>query len=133
VIAAESNILIADDSPGMQKVLCTLFRGAGYQNLHLASDGQMAWELIKNRKDEQRFDLIVSDFTMPLVNGLDLLRLVRSSDKFSDLPFLIVTAETKPKLLEDLHLAGVTAILNKPFTSTNLYETLHKIVGKKVA
>ena len=88
------SILIVDDFSTMRKILRNIFKQLGFTNILEADDGTTALEILK----KQKIDLIVSDHNMPKMTGLELLKTVRASSDYKDIPFLMVTAEAQKKM-----------------------------------
>ena len=119
-------ILIVDDFATMRRILKNILKQLGFVNISEADDGTTALEQLKSG----HFDLIISDWNMPKMTGLDLLKNVRSSDGLKDVPFLMVTAEAQKQNVIDAVQAGVTNYVVKPFTAEAISEKLEKIFGK---
>jgi two-component system, chemotaxis family, chemotaxis protein CheY len=119
-------ILVVDDFATMRKVLRNLLKRAGYENIVEASDGIAALQIIRAEK----IDFIISDWNMPNMSGLDLLKTVRADKKVSDTPFLMVTAETLPERVISAVKAGASSYITKPFTADILHEKIAKIMQK---
>ena len=84
-------VLVVDDFSTMRRIVRNILRQLGFQNVVEADDGTSAWEVLNREK----IDFIVSDWNMPQMTGIDLLRKVRSSEQFANIPFLMVTAEAQ--------------------------------------
>ena len=84
-------ILVVDDFSTMRRIVRNYLKSLGFENVTEADDGQSAWEKLQ----QQEFQFIVSDWNMPKMMGIDLLKTVRASEKYKDIPFIIVTAETQ--------------------------------------
>lgn len=119
-------ILVADDFSTMRRIVKNIFKQLGYENIEEAEDGSQAFIKLKNGK----FSFVVSDWNMPNLDGLSLLKKVRSDQSLKDIPFLMVTAEAeKEKVLEAIK-AGVSNYIIKPFTAELLKEKIEKIYEK---
>ena len=118
------NILIVDDFSTMRRILRNILRQLGFTNIVEADDGTTALEVLK----KQKIDLIVSDWNMPKMTGLELLKTVRASSEHKDIPFLMVTAEAQKKNVIDAVQAGVSNYIVKPFTAEQISEKLEKIL-----
>ena len=88
-------ILVVDDFPTMRRIVKTLLKQNGFNNFEEAEDGEQAFKMLEN---EGNFEFIVSDWNMPNMTGLELLKSVRADDRFKHLPFLMVTAEASAPL-----------------------------------
>ena len=119
-------ILVVDDFTTMRKVIKNLLRQSGYQNVAEAEDGVAALKELRS----QKIDFIISDWNMPNMTGIELLRAVRADSELSSLPFLMITAESlKDNVLEAVK-AGVSNYIVKPFTAEVLSEKIEKIIEK---
>jgi two-component system chemotaxis response regulator CheY len=92
-----------------------------------ANDGTTAWPMIQTGK----YDFIISDWNMPEMSGIELLRLVRKHETFKDMPFMLITAEQKRSQILDAAQAGVDGYIVKPFTAAILKEKIDKIAERK--
>ena len=119
-------VLVVDDFVTMRRIVRKILRDLDFQNIIEAEDGLAALEVLKTTK----IDLIVSDWNMPRMTGLELLKEVRSSDKFKDTPFLMVTAEAQKENIVEAVKARVSNYIVKPFTAATLEEKLAKIVPR---
>ena len=100
----------------------------GCTKLHEADDGAPAWDMIQQAHESgEPFEFIVSDWNMPQMTGLDLLKNIREDDRFKDLPFLMVTAEAEQSNVVIAVKAGVSNFIVKPFAVTTLKEKIDKI------
>jgi len=117
-------ILVVDDFATMRKVIKNLLRQSGYQNVTEAEDGVVALKELRS----QKIDFVISDWNMPNMTGIELLKAVRADSELSSLPFLMVTAESlKDNVLEAVK-AGVSNYIVKPFTAEVLNEKIEKII-----
>jgi two-component system chemotaxis response regulator CheY len=98
-------------------------RELGIKNVREAEDGEIAFEDLKR----QRADLVVSDWSMPKMTGIELLRAIRHDETLKDIPVLMVTAESKKENIMEAVQAGVSNYIVKPFNSKTLEEKLNKI------
>jgi two-component system chemotaxis response regulator CheY len=111
-----SNILIVDDSGAVRSVVRKLLTQLGFQNCDEASDGTAALVKIS----EKHFSLVISDWNMEPMNGQLLLEKVRENEKYANLPFIMMTADsTIDKIVQARH-AGVTCFIKKPFRAEEL-------------
>ncbi len=116
-------ILVVDDFPTMRRIIKNLLTELGFNNISEADDGATALPLLKN----ERFDFLVTDWNMPNMPGIDLLKAVRADSKLAKLPVLMVTAEAKRDQIVEAAQAGVNGYIIKPFTAETLKEKLDKI------
>ncbi|WP_339338791.1 chemotaxis response regulator CheY [uncultured Oceanicoccus sp.] len=116
-------ILIVDDFSTMRRIIKNLLRDLGYTNTAEADDGQTALPMLQNGN----FDFLVTDWNMPGMSGIDLLKAVRADDRLKDLPVLMVTAEAKRDQIIAAAQAGINGYIVKPFTAAVLKEKIEKI------
>ncbi|MCP4114784.1 MAG: response regulator [Desulfobacteraceae bacterium] len=117
-------VLIVDDFATMRRILKNILKQIGFKNLLEADDGTTALEVL----ERESVDLIISDWNMPKMTGLELLRSVRASDKYKRTPFLMVTAEAQKQNVIEAVQAGVSNYVVKPFTAEAISEKLEKIL-----
>lgn len=118
-------VLIVDDFATMRRIMKNILKQIGFTNIIEADDGTTALEELKKNS----VDLIISDWNMPKMTGLELLKTVRSMDGYKTLPFLMVTAEAQKQNVIDAVQAGVSNYVVKPFTAEAISEKLKKIFG----
>ncbi|WP_461482305.1 chemotaxis response regulator CheY [Porticoccus sp.] len=118
--------LVVDDFPTMRRIVRTLLKELGYANVDEAEDGADA--LAKLRGDAYEF--VVSDWNMPNLDGLEMLKQIRADDALKHLPVLMVTAEAKKENIIAAAQAGANGYVVKPFTAATLEEKLAKIFEK---
>ena len=116
-------ILIVDDFSTMRRIIKNLLRDLGLNNTHEADDGNTALPMLKNGD----FDFVVTDWNMPGMQGIDLLKAIRADESLRHLPVLMVTAEAKREQIIEAAQAGVNGYIVKPFTAATLKEKLDKI------
>ena len=130
-----TKILIIDDMLTMRQVIRGSLHELGYTNLSEADDGSTAWPLInKAQEDGAPFQLVISDWNMPGLNGIDLLKKVRGVDALKALPFVFITAENQKERVVEAVQAGVNSYITKPFSAQTLQQkmdTLHDSLGRK--
>jgi two-component system, chemotaxis family, chemotaxis protein CheY len=117
-------VLVVDDFATMRRILKNILKQLDFKNLVEADDGTTAWEVLEG----QDIDLIISDWNMPKMSGIDLLKKVRASDKYKTTPFLMVTAEAQKQNVIEAVQAGVSNYVVKPFTAEAIFEKLDKIL-----
>ncbi|KAA8694757.1 Chemotaxis protein CheY [Pseudomonas syringae pv. helianthi] len=116
-------ILIVDDFSTMRRIIKNLLRDLGFTNTSEADDGLTALPMLQSGA----FDFLVTDWNMPGMSGIDLLREVRKDDRLKSLPVLMVTAEAKREQIIEAAQAGVNGYVVKPFTAQALKEKIEKI------
>jgi two-component system chemotaxis response regulator CheY len=119
-------ILVVDDFATMRKVIRNLLKQVGYENIAEAEDGVLALRVLKS----QKVDLLISDWNMPNMTGLELLKAVRADEDLKTTPFLMVTAEALQDNVIAAVKAGVSNYIVKPFTAEVLNEKITKILEK---
>ena len=117
-------ILIVDDFATMRRILKNILKQLGFKNILEADDGTTALEVL----EKQEIDLIISDWNMPKMTGLELLKSVRVSEKYKRAPFLMVTAEAQKQNVIEAVQAGVSNYVVKPFTAEAISDKLEKIL-----
>ena len=117
-------ILAVDDSPTMRRMLAEALSDAGF-DVVTAEDGSEALQIAKTRP----FDLVVSDVTMPRMNGITLVRELRALPGWKFTTILILTTETTPELKQQSKEAGATGWLNKPFDPVRLLAAIRRVLG----
>ncbi|PKN72872.1 MAG: response regulator [Deltaproteobacteria bacterium HGW-Deltaproteobacteria-10] len=117
-------ILVVDDFATMRKVVRNLLKQGGYDDIVEAEDGVMAFKTLKS----QKIDVVVSDWNMPNMSGLELLKAVRADAELAKTPFLMVTAEALQDNVVAAVKAGVNNYIVKPFTAEVLNEKIKKLV-----
>jgi len=116
-------ILVVDDFSTMRRIIKNLLRDLGFNNTSEADDGITALPMLKSRK----FDFLVTDWNMPGMTGIELLKAVRADPNLVSLPVLMVTAEQKRDQIVEAAQAGVNGYIVKPFTAETLKEKIDKI------
>ena len=116
-------ILVVEDFSTMRRIIKNLLKDLGFSNIQEADDGSTALPMLQ----QGDFDFVVTDWNMPGMQGIDLLRAIRADDKLKHLPVLMVTAEAKKEQIVAAAQAGVNGYVVKPFTAATLKEKLEKI------
>jgi len=124
IIKPDLKILVVDDFPTMRRIVKTLLKQNGFHNFVDAEDGEQAYRILQEHGD---FEMIISDWNMPNMTGLEFLKTVRSDAKFKHLPFLMVTAEAEKENIIEAVKSGVSNYIVKPFTGQALKDKLEKI------
>jgi len=122
----EMRILVVDDFSTMRRIIKNILRQLGFTNIVEADDGSTAWETL----GKDKIDFIISDWNMPNMPGIELLRKVRASEEFASLPFLMVTAEAQQENIIEAVQAKVSNSIVKPFTAETLGQKIDKIFDK---
>lgn len=119
----DMRVLIVDDFSTMRRIVRNILRQLGFNNVVEADDGSTAWDMLHREK----IDFIVSDWNMPKMTGIELLRKVRASEEFANIPFLMVTAEAQQENIIEAVQAKVSNYIVKPFTADTLKQKIDKI------
>jgi two-component system chemotaxis response regulator CheY len=120
-------VLVVDDFPTMRRIVKNLLKQLGFENIDEAEDGAQALSKLK----AGGYGLVVSDWNMPVMEGIDLLKHVREDEALKTMPFLMVTAEAEKDKVITAIKAGVDNYVVKPFTAEVLKEKLEKIADKR--
>ncbi|EDP75226.1 chemotaxis response regulator CheY [Hydrogenivirga sp. 128-5-R1-1] len=116
-------ILVVDDMSTMRRIIRTILNQLGYSNIEEAENGKQALAKLKKEK----FDFVVTDWNMPEMDGLSLVKAIRSDDELKHIPVLMVTAEAKKENVMEALKAGVNNYIVKPFTPEVLKEKMEKV------
>ena len=119
----DMKILIVDDFSTMRRIIKNLLRDLGFTNVKEADDGVTALPMLHS----EHFDFLVTDWNMPGMSGIDLLRQVRADERLKGMPVLMVTAEAKRDQIIEAAQAGVNGYVVKPFTAQVLKDKIEKI------
>ncbi|KXV74771.1 chemotaxis protein CheY [Acetobacter malorum] len=123
--ASQIRALIVDDQASIRQVLANSMAEIGFTNIAQRKDGKEALEYLEQNPTH----LVISDFNMPVMDGLALLRAVRSNPKIQKVAFIILTSEANKDLVQEAVKAGVNNFLAKPYTVAKLREVLEKVFG----
>ena len=116
-------ILVVDDFSTMRRIIKNLLRDLGFTNTQEADDGSTALPMLQ----QGDFDFLITDWNMPGMEGIELLKRVRADEKLKSMPVLLVTAEAKKEQIVEAAQAGVNGYIVKPFTAQTLREKIEKI------
>ena len=120
-----TRILVVDDFATMRRIIKNVLKQIGFKNVDEAEDGRPA--LAKLNSNE--YDLVISDWNMPNMDGLTLLKSVRGDDRLKDTPFIMVTAESQKENVIEAIKARVSEYVVKPFTSEYLTDKINRVLG----
>ncbi|MCB1720454.1 MAG: response regulator [Alphaproteobacteria bacterium] len=121
------NVLIVDDYNTMLRIIKNLLKQLGFNNVDEATDGAMAFDMVKQKK----YGLIISDWNMEPMTGLDFLKAVRGSGgDYKNTPFIMVTAESKTENVVMAKQAGVNNYIVKPFNAETLKTKMQAVLGE---
>ena len=116
-------ILVVDDMSTMRRIVKNILKQLGFNNLEEAENGQKALKKLK----ADTYGFVVSDWNMPIMMGIDMLRAIRADEKLKTIPVLMVTAEAQKENLMEAVQAGVSNYVVKPFTAETMQEKINKI------
>jgi two-component system, chemotaxis family, chemotaxis protein CheY len=116
-------ILVVDDFSTMRRIIKNLLRELGFTNVDEADDGATALPMLKSG----RYDFLITDWNMPIMEGIELLQRLRAETELADLPVLMVTAEARREQIVLAAEAGVNGYIVKPFTAQTLEQKIAKI------
>lgn len=122
-VSKDINILVVDDFSTMRRIVKNLLKELGFHKFDEADDGKTAWPLAQTGK----YDLIVSDWNMPGMTGIELLKRVRATESTKFTPFILITAEQKRSQILEAAQAGVDGYIVKPFTAATLEAKLTQL------
>ncbi|MDB5727679.1 MAG: cheY [Noviherbaspirillum sp.] len=125
----KTKFLVVDDFSTMRRIVRNLLKELGYTNVDEAEDGAMALSKLRS----EQFDFVISDWNMPVMDGLTMLQTIRADAALKKLPVLMVTAEAKKENIVAAAQAGASGYVVKPFTAVTLDEKLAKIFEKLAA
>jgi len=118
-------VLVVDDFATMRRIVKNILTQLGYKSVIEADDGTTAMNVLK----QEKIDLIISDWNMPKMTGLDLLKNVRANPEWAKIPFIMVTAEAQQDNIILAVKAKVSQYIVKPFTADTLGEKINKVLG----
>lgn len=118
---AKLHFLVVNDSPQIRRIVVALLKELGYIKVSEANDGQMALRSIKTAKRVGApINFVITDFAMPVMNGFDMIRAVRSNPDMSNIPVLMITIEATPEHILAAAEVGVDSYLVRPFKAASL-------------
>lgn len=117
-----TRILIVDDMMMMRKVVKKTLQDLGFSDIQEAADGGQGWEILQ--KSDPAIGLVISDWNMPNLTGVELLKKVRADQKLGKIPFILLTAEAEAHQVKEAMAAGVSNYIAKPFTPDTIKEKL---------
>jgi two-component system chemotaxis response regulator CheY len=120
-------ILVVDDSSTMRRIIQNTLARLGYKDVVQAADGVEAWNAIQENPD---IGVVITDWNMPNMNGLELVKKIRAEEKYKNIPIIMVTTEGGKKEVITALKAGVNNYIVKPFTPQVLKEKLEGVLGK---
>lgn len=131
MFAPNTRVLIVDDMMTMRKLVTKIMKEMGFTDITEAADGGKAWDAVNAAAAP--IGLVISDWNMPNVTGLDFLKKVRGDERFAKIPFLLLTAEAEKHQVVEAVKSGVDGYVVKPFAAEALKEALQKVHAKRAA
>jgi len=128
-VSKDIKFLVVDDFSTMRRIIKNVLNDIGYSDVTEADDGTTAWPLLQ----QSEFDFLITDWNMPGMPGLDLLKAVRADSRIGTMPVLMLTAESKREQIAEAAQAGVNGYVIKPFTADTLRDKINKILGTRAA
>jgi two-component system chemotaxis response regulator CheY len=130
-VSAQTDLkfLVVDDFSTMRRIIKNLLHDLGYANVTEADDGTSALPILK----AGGIDFLITDWNMPGMPGLELLKQVRADPRLAKMPVLMLTAEAKREQIVEAAQAGVSGYVIKPFTAAILKEKIDKVLGTRAA
>ena len=126
-LSLSMKVLVVEDQLSVRQIIKNGLGNIGYKNIHEALNGEEGLAKLK----AGGFGLVIADWNMPVMTGIELLRAVRADPTLKSIPFLMVTAERLQENIIEAVQAGVSGYLVKPFSEDNLREKLEKVFEKK--
>lgn len=124
----KTKVLVVDDMMTMRKVVMKVLKELGFTDFVEAADGTLAWEALNS--SETPVGLVISDWNMPNCTGVDLLKRIRTDQRYKKLPFVLVTAEAEQHQVAEAVKAGVDQYIVKPFSQESLKTKLEMVYKK---
>ena len=133
---SETTVLVVEDRMHMRKIIRSILNGMGIKYVAEANDGRDALTKLKNvglqrQTDIRRFDLVICDWMMPSMTGVELLEVIRKDPHFINLPFIMLTAESDSECVTRALQSGVTDYILKPFTAKNLEAKVRTVLDAR--
>jgi len=132
-LKASMKILLVDNVPGMRGATKTMLSQVGFKNVKEVGDGEAAWKAIEEGiASNEKFEFIISEWTLPKMTGLELLRQVRENPAMAKVPFLLVTGDAEQTTIVTAIKAGASNFVVKPFSSQTIQEKIASIFAKQL-
>lgn len=123
-------ILIVDDNQAMRRMLSDILRAVGFKNFQYAEDGRLGLARLASEKED--YGLVLLDWDMPVMNGLQMLEAMRANERFAAVPVIMVTAEAFSEKVVQALESGVTDYIVKPYTPLTVYKKIGRLFGEKL-
>ena len=120
-------MLVVDDEEEIRDLVQQILRDMGIVRVHLAENGEMAWQRLS--RTELDYDLVISDWLMPRMDGFEVASLIRHDERLKDIPIIMITSRTGDKHRERAMSIGVNEYLGKPFQEEKLLDTMNRLLG----
>ena len=131
MFAINTKILIIDDMPSIRDLVRNQLKAMGFMEIYEAEDGEEGLNLLKVKYGEaQPIELVISDWNMPKMKGLELLKIVRADERFAKLPFILLTSEAEREQVTEAVMAGVSQYIVKPFSGKIFEDKLKTAYSK---
>lgn len=121
-------LIVADDSRLVRGIVAKAVASIGFETV-LATNGKEALDILET--DEKDINLVLLDWNMPVMNGIDVIKNMRGNDRFKRIPVLMVSTESEGERIQEAISAGAQGYLTKPFTADQLIEAIHQALGEK--
>ena len=122
----EIKILVVEDNEKIRKLLCNILKNVGYSKISEAENGEIAWDKLSKDK----FDLVLTDWMMPIMDGLELLKKIRTSDgHFKGVPVLMITASDSPENIKAAAQWKISGYIIKPFSVKTIVQKIQQSVS----
>lgn len=128
VVKSKDRVLVADDDPVIRHLVCSIVKSEGFEVV-AASDGREAFKILQKDSD---FKAAIFDMMMPHIEGIDIIRHMRTEKRFMRIPVMIITSEQDIHLVGKTYAAGATLFLLKPFSHTQFKSMLHTLVSQSI-
>lgn len=126
-----TQFLVVEDHPAMRKFVVETLHELGFMNVTEAGDGQTAFAILNQKAQSlEPIEFVISDWNMPQMEGIDLLKLCRQTEAFKNLPFILATGERDQSQIIDAAKAGVSGYIIKPFAAPKIKSTIDNIFKK---
>ena len=125
-VSRDISILVVDDHASTRDLIKAILRSAGFSSVYQAENGKMALDWINREK----IQLIICDWNMPILNGLETLKMVRDDHRYKEVPFIMLTAEAYHDSLKAAVAAGVSDYIAKPFTADTLLQKVGSVFSR---
>jgi len=128
VVESKGRVLVADDDPVIRHLVCSIVKSEGFEVVAV-SDGREAFKILQKDSD---FKAAIFDMMMPHIEGIDIIRHMRTEKRFMRIPVMIITSEQDIHLVGKIYAAGATLFLLKPFSHTQFKNMLHTLISQSI-